>query len=120
MTHLAHLGCCLGIALGLLGLLAPRRALTLVGLALRPDAPHGISEVRATYGGLFLGMESALLLGGDPRWMGVGAAAWLGAAGARLLSMAIDRRVGAANIRGVVVEATIGLLHAAPSIAAAI
>jgi len=87
---------------------------------LRPDAPHGISEARATYGGLFLGMEGTLLVCAEPRWMVVGAAAWLGAAVARAVSMAVDRRVGVANIQGVVVEATIGLLHAAPSIAAAI
>lgn len=107
------LGAVAGLGLGVLGLVWPHRALRLVGLALDPLAPHGVSEVRATYGGLFMGMEAAVLLAGEPRLYLVPATAWIGAAMARSVSIVTDQCATRENAGGIVVELGIGLAHAA-------
>lgn len=114
MFYLGLLGALSGLGLGALGLLRPHAALRLVGLGLREGAPHGISEVRATYGGLFVGMEAAILLGGEPMLYLVGAAAWFGAAIARTASIIADRIVNGPNLMGTTTEFAIGALHLAP------
>ncbi len=63
--NLNLIGAILTTILGVGGLLKPLMVAKLVGLT--PSAPHGISEVRATLGGFFIG------LGG---FAGTGSAAW--------------------------------------------
>jgi hypothetical protein len=96
------------LMLGLFGLVAPRRAARMVGLV--PDGIRGISELRATYGGLFAAMGLACLLLQDPAAYGVAACAWLGAATARLVSLVVDRNVSWLNVGGVALEALLGAL----------
>ena len=109
MTWLAPLGAWATVALGLFGLLAPLQAANLVGLT--PRDRLGLSELRATYGGLFIGLGLACLIWPSAIAYAVGAMAWLGAALARLLSMAVDRNPSRMNAAGVVVESLIsGLL----------
>lgn len=107
---LAPLGALACLSLGVMGLLAPMQAARLVGLA--PVGRLGVSELRATYGGLFIGMGLACLVLDSPPAYGVAAAAWLGAAAGRGLSIVIDRNLSRMNIGGVLVEATIGVLLA--------
>ena len=57
---LATLGALITVALGLLGALAPAAAARLVGV--QPVGGVGLSEIRATYGGLFLGLGGACLV----------------------------------------------------------
>ena len=106
-------GALAGLGLGIMGLVRPLAALRLVGLTLDPRRPEGISEVRATYGGLFIGLEAAALFSGEPLAYLVGAAAWGGAAAGRLISMAVDRTALRQNLGGTLVELVIGGLHAA-------
>ncbi|OLE43131.1 MAG: hypothetical protein AUI36_23985, partial [Cyanobacteria bacterium 13_1_40CM_2_61_4] len=80
------------LLLGAAGLLYPERMLGLLGFAVQnpSHAAAALGEVRATYGGLFLVMGLAALLGAfDPvahrgrlRLIGL---LWLGAAAGRLL-----------------------------------
>jgi hypothetical protein len=89
--------------LGTAGLLGPRRVAAEVGI--RPEGTLGVSEVRATYGGLFLaaGIAALVLGSSDAAWLlGV---AWGGAALARLASTAADGTRGRRNTLGVLVEA---------------
>ena len=51
---LAVIACCIGGALGGYALARPEDVLELVGLKRDPEKLHSLSEVRATYGGLFL------------------------------------------------------------------
>lgn len=89
--------------LGAAGLLVPRRVAAEVGV--RPEGLLGVSEVRATYGGLFLAAGVAVLaLDSTDAAMTLGAA-WGGAAIARLASVAVDRSTGWRNAVGVLVEA---------------
>jgi hypothetical protein len=107
-AFLAPLGALLTVALGLLGLLAPLQAGHMVGL--KPEGPRGLSELRATYGGLFTGLGLACLVLQAPVAYAVAACAWLGAALARLASMALDRNPSWLNAGGVALELLIGLL----------
>jgi hypothetical protein len=108
MTGLATTGAIATLALGLAGFLLPARVAALVGLT--PIGGPGLAEVRATYGGLFIGLGGACLLADHPAACATAAAGWLGAALARLLSMARDPREPAKNVAGLVVEGGIGLM----------
>jgi len=105
---LASLGAVLTVALGLLGFLAPLSAGRIVGL--KPEGPRGLSELRATYGGLFAGLGLACLVLQVPAAYAVAACAWLGAALARLASMALDRNPSWLNAGGLALELVIGAL----------
>lgn len=106
MEWLAPLGAWVTLALGVFGLLAPMHAARLVGLT--PRDRLGLSELRATYGGLFIGLGLACLIWPSAVAFGVAALAWLGAGLARLMSIAVDRNPSRMNAAGVVVELLIG------------
>jgi hypothetical protein len=108
MTSIANAGAIATLALGMAGLVLPARVAAMVGLT--PIGGPGLAEVRATYGGLFIGLGAACLLTDHPAACATAAAGWLGAALARLLSMVRDRREPAKNAAGLVVEGGIGLM----------
>jgi len=108
MTAIATAGALATLALGMAGLLLPTRIAALVGLT--PIGGPGLAEVRATYGGLFIGLGAACLLADHPAACATAAAGWLGAALARLSSMVRDRREPAKNAAGLVIEGGIGLM----------
>ena len=115
---IGFIGALVGLGLGLLGLARPAAALRLVGLTTRPDIPHGVAEVRGTYGGLFVGFEAVILLSGMPALYAVGAGAWFGAAAGRSFSVAWDGVRGRETFIAVAFEVTVGLAHLAPVLAA--
>jgi hypothetical protein len=70
----------------------------------------GVSEVRATYGGLFIGAGVAVLLSGSTTAATVLGAAWGGAFVGRALSVVIDRSRSKENVAGLVIEAAMAAL----------
>jgi hypothetical protein len=70
----------------------------------------GLSEIRATYGGIFLGLGVACLLFQQPEVFFAVGLAWLTAAASRTVSICLDRAFSAKNAGGTVIEAGIGLL----------
>jgi Domain of unknown function (DUF4345) len=114
METIALIAAFASLALGLLGFIAPHRAMNLVGLNMDPALAHSVSEVRATYGGIFMGMSLYALVSQEPHAFLALAAAWLMAGFARILSAAIDRAPTPANFAGIVVELAIGGLVAWP------
>lgn len=112
MEWLPVAGAVLSLGLGLYGLLVPMGALRLVGLALDPARPEGISEVRATYGGVFTGISAAALVLGTPGAFAVLATGWAGAGIARTASVLADRAPLRPNLPGIVVEFGIAVLAA--------
>lgn len=78
------------IAFGLLGLMAPRYALEVMDL--RPgDTAMGLSEMRASGGGIFVALGlAALALGSPAAYLGLGIA-YLGQSIGRGLSVLLDR-----------------------------
>ena len=114
---LALVGAGLTAALGLLGLVRPEVTADIVEIV--PDGPLGRSEIRATYGGLFVGLGGACLWLRSPEAYLVVALAWLSAAAARLVAVAIERTVSKENVVGVAVEAVIGGLLMTGAVAVA-
>jgi hypothetical protein len=105
---LATLGAALTVLLGLLGAISPNRIADLVGI--KPLGGFGVSEIRATYGGLFLAMGGCCLSLQNPTAYFVAGSAWIGAAIVRLPSLLIDKGSFPKAIGGVFVELVIGLL----------
>ena len=126
------------LLLGTAGLIYPERVLGVVGLAIQNPShtAAAMGEVRATYGGLFLVMGLAALLGAlDPvahraplRLIGL---LWLGACAGRLLGVYLDGSPGLPGWAAVAFELLVGgallvaagrapvVLHEAPVAAAA-
>jgi hypothetical protein len=80
---LNNAGALVTTGLGVMARVRPSLAATFVSI--RPEGLLGVSEIRATYGGLF-------------------------AALGRTLSVVVDRNVAAKNLGGIAFEAAIGLL----------
>lgn len=80
----------LTVALGLFGLLAPRY--TAAALDLAPTtSTMGLSELRASAGGLFVAVGAFCLLSGAGWAYGMLGVAYAGAATGRLVSIVVDR-----------------------------
>ena len=80
----------LTIAMGAFGFIAPRY--TAAALDLTPgDTTMGLSEMRASVGGLFVVMGVAALLLGSPTAYAMMGMGFLGAATGRLISCLVDR-----------------------------
>lgn len=113
MEYLSIAGCIIGIILGLAAIIAPAKIGKFVGI--EPIGGFGLSEVRATYGGLFFAMSLyALITMSDGALMAVGCG-WLGAGTVRLITM-FFQKFDYRNLGGVVMEATIGTMVAAKAI----
>jgi len=108
MNALGYLGASLSVLAGVMGLVWPRQVSTRIGLA--TPSLLGVSEVRATYGGLFIGAGAAVLLSGSTTAATVLGAAWGGAFVGRALSVVIDRSRSKENVAGLVLEATMAAL----------
>lgn len=113
-TQLAYAAAGVVLVLGLLSLFNPVLAVRLLGLEL--VAPRGLSEVRATYGALFVTMGALLLwaLPQRPRAAAVVRAMgilWAGAAAGRVASMAIDGILTVGNFGSLAIAVAVaGLL----------
>jgi hypothetical protein len=102
------IGAILITVLGIVGFLKPLMVAKLVGLT--PSEPHGISEIRATLGGFFIGLGGFALYSQNTVIYGAIGVGWLGAAIARIFSLIIDRKINKENIGGVILEGGIGIL----------
>ena len=98
----------LSIVLGVGALVSPETLARQTGLA--ADGPLGRSELRALFGGVFIGIGIAALLLGSPAAHLVGAAAFLGGAAAKLLSAALERGVLPAALPGLLFDLVLGAL----------
>ena len=107
MMLLPNCGAVVTVVLGCLGLLFPNAVGRVLGI--EPDRPMGISELRATYGGVFLGLGIGCLVAQSVPVFTVVGAAWCAAAVARIVSCAVDGGQTRHNLAGVGVEAGIGL-----------
>lgn len=104
----ANIGATITMGLGGLGLFAPARAAAFTSMS--PVGPNGVSEIRATYGGLFAALGLCCLLSQSEPMFFVAGVAWVGAAAGRTWSVAIDRNFDSQNLGGIGFELVIGLL----------
>jgi hypothetical protein len=112
--QIANAGAVVTLALGVLGLLLPGKAAQLVSIS--PVGRTGISEIRATYGGLFTMLAAVVLLAQDRAMFGMVGAAWAGAAAGRLFSIWRDANRERKNLGGFALELAIGVALLAPVI----
>jgi len=116
-TVSANLGSVATLLLGCLGLFFPSRAAAFTSLS--PVGPTGVSEIRATYGGLFAALGLACLALQSLAVFSTVGIAWVGAAAGRTWSVLIDRNRVSKNLGGIVFELVLGLLLLAPWLSAA-
>jgi hypothetical protein len=108
MELIPLVGAVFTLALGALGLVAPKKVANLVGIV--PEGKLGLSEVRATYGGIFIGLGAACLWFQQSEvYIAVGLA-WFLAAVSRTVSLFLDQSFSGKNVGGIIIEAGIGLL----------
>ena len=98
--------------LGCLGLFSPSRAADFTSIS--PVGPTGISEIRATYGGLFAALGGACLVSQSTVIFSAAGIAWVGAATGRVWSVIIDRNFESKNLGAIAFELVLGLLLLAP------
>ena len=108
MNVLGFIGASISIIAGLLGFLWPNRVSKVVGLKI-PSA-LGVSEFRATYGGLFIGGGLAVLVIQSGEAAAVLGCGWAGAFFARAISLLIDKSRSKENVAGLVIEAAMAAL----------
>ena len=114
LTIASYAAALFSLGLGLFGLIRPHGALNLIGLQTVPGLAHSISEVRATYGGVFAGASLYPLLTGEPHAFLTLAACWIGAGLCRLLSAVIDSAMTRFNLTSIAFEFGTGFLIALP------
>ena len=93
---------------GLLSLFKPSLVTSFTGV--HAEGPRGVTEVRAIFGGLLVGMGAFPLIVGAPvayRMLGV---LYLSIAVVRLVSMVVDGSVDRSNLISLVVEVTFGTI----------
>lgn len=108
MILAANIGAIATLLLGMFGLIAPRRAAAFTSIA--PLGANGLSELRATYGGLFVALGAWCLLSQSVVVFTVLGVAWSGAALGRLVSVIIDGNRDQRNLGGLLMELVLGLL----------
>jgi hypothetical protein len=91
----------------LLALVRPAAAFGFIGL--KPDGVRGISEIRAIFGGLFIGLGLAPLFLGPTAYLMLGIA-YLAIALARAVSILFDRSYAQSNIISLVIEIVLGAI----------
>jgi hypothetical protein len=114
VTILSYLATLFSLGLGLFGLIRPHGALDLIGLQTVPNLPHSISEVRATYGGVFTGVSLYPLITGEPHAFLTLASGWMLAGVCRLASAFFDGAMTRFNLTSIAFEFGVGALIALP------
>ncbi len=95
------------IATGLLALVKPSAVYGFIGLF--ANGPRGISEIRAVFGGMFIGLGMSPLLLGNTAYVMLGYA-YLAIAIARLFSIMYDRSFAQSNWLSLAIEFVFGTI----------
>jgi hypothetical protein len=95
------------IATGILALIKPSATFGFIGL--EPSGVRGISEIRAIFGGLFIGLGVAPFFLGDNafRMLGVG---YIAIALARAFSIVFDKSYAQSNMISLIIEIILGVI----------
>ena len=110
---LHSLGALVTLGLGLNGVFRPHATASFVHM--RPEGRLGLSELRATYGGLFAAMGAFTFMAQDGVAFALLGAAWVGAALGRAFSIVVDDSREKLNFGGVLFESGIALLLLVPA-----
>jgi hypothetical protein len=94
-------------ATGLLGLIKPSATYDFIGLA--AQGARGTSEIRAIFGGLFIGLGIAPLFLGETAYLMLGIG-YLAIAGARAFSIVFDKSTAQSNLISLGIEIVLGVI----------
>jgi hypothetical protein len=94
------------LVLGVAALISPLEFAAQTGLA--PIGPLGRSELRAVFGGVFVGLAAACLVLAAPAAYWAAAGAFFGGAVAKVLSAALERGVFPSALPGLLVDLVAG------------
>jgi hypothetical protein len=94
-------------ATGLLAFVKPSAAYGFTGL--NANGVRGVSEIRAVFGGLFIGLGIAPLFLGPTAYLMLGIG-YLAIAATRTFSMIFDRSYAQSNIISLVIEIVLGIV----------
>lgn len=108
LTAAPLIGSLITLLLGFLGLFAPAAASSFTSM--EPVGLLGRSEIRATFGGLFVALGLCGLVAQSALVFFVIGTAWLGAALGRFFSVFVDGSRSARNIAAAVFEAAVGVM----------
>ncbi len=103
-----NLGAIVTTGLGVMALVRPAAAAGFTSM--QPVGALGVSEIRATYGGLFAAIGLACLLTQSPHSFTMVGVAWLGAALGSVLALALDRSDAGRVVAAIVFEAAVAAL----------
>lgn len=106
------LGGLITLGLGVMGLFWPMKVAGMVSI--QPDGLRGLSEIRATYGGVFFAIGLFAVMWQDPNVFRALGFAWFGAAAGRMFSIVRDESGSGPNYGAVAMEALVGLLLVVP------
>jgi hypothetical protein len=95
------------VGTGLLALVKPTAVYGFTGLM--AQGPRGISEIRAIFGGLFIGLGIAPFIFGEPAYqvLGIG---YLAIALVRLVSIFLDKSTDSSNLISLGIEIVFGVI----------
>ncbi len=96
------------LLLGIAGLFFPNATAKFVGIIAGKE--RGKSEIRATYGGIFVGIGAAALFFRDANVFTAVGIGWAFAAIARIFGIVIDKEAHKLNFGGVVFESLVAIL----------
>lgn len=94
-------------ATGLLALVKPTAVYGFTGLT--SQGARGISEIRAIFGGLFIGLGAAPLFLGTPAYLMLGLG-YLAIAAARAFSILFDKSFAPSNLISLAIEIVLGVI----------
>jgi hypothetical protein len=95
------------VATGALALVKPKAVYGFTGL--KAEGVRGISEIRAIFGGLFIGLGIAPFIFGDTGYLVLGLG-YLAIAVTRLISIVIDRSTDKSNLISLGIEIVLGII----------
>lgn len=104
---LSNIGVSISFILGLLAIISPNKIETFVSI--RGIGKEGNSEIRATYGGFFMGISLYAIITQMPVAFAIIGFGWLSASIVRLATLFFGF-YSPKNVGGVIVEGVIGLL----------
>jgi Domain of unknown function (DUF4345) len=96
------------LLLGVTGLFSPNSTANFVGIIAGKE--RGKSEIRATYGGVFIGIGASALFFRDANVFTAVGIGWAFAAIARIFGMVIDKEFHKLNFGGVIFESLVAVL----------
>jgi Domain of unknown function (DUF4345) len=108
MNVVNSIGAAVFVLLGIVGFFFPDLIAKFVGII--PDEGRGKSEIRATYGGVFLGVGASALYFQDVNVFTAVGIGWALAAVARILGILVDKEYHKLNFGGVLFETVVAIL----------